>query len=431
MKRIFFIVIMVTYVLYGQEFVNEPVGFASVNSLGVTTTTGGKGGKIVVITNADTLYKYLRNLRPDKNPLLPPTIFEIVGTVTKGSDKMIYLKGNANITIRGRGTNAKVDGWGFKIQNAYNVVIQNIEFANSPDDAICIEEGSHHVWVDHCTFSNAYDGLLDIKTQARYITVSWCYFSNHSKTSLVGHSDGETADTVISVTYHHCVWDGTEQRHPRVRFGKVHVFNNYHKGHKYYGIASTCEAKVYVESSYFENVAYPMHIGYAESPVGYIVERNNVFVNCGTSITDGREKTLGSPLTRSHSWLPSNEYNYTVDDPNTLKTQLLQYAGSGKQQLTLIYNNQSIPHSFVTVSNYPNPFNPITTLIFTVSNNAYTTLTLYNVVGEKIQLLYAGLAEANKKYEIKLDGSLLPSGVYYAVINNGTISKTHKIMLLK
>lgn len=421
--------------LFTQSYETNPVGFASVPALGVNGTTGGTGGTVITITNADTLYKYLRNLRPDKNPKLPPTIFEIVGTVPRGGDKMIYLKGNVNITIIGRGTNAKIDGWGLKIQGASNIIIRNIEFVNSPDDAICVEEASQHVWIDHCTFANAYDGLIDIKTQAQYVTVSWCRFTNHSKTSLVGHDDGEIADTVLSVTYHHCWWDNTEQRQPRVRYGKVHAFNNYHTGHKYYGIASTCNAKVYVEGCYFKNVQYPMHIGYAESPNGFLVQVNNIFENCGTPITDGKEKTFGAPITNPHSWVPSSSYSYIIDDPNEVPSIVQQYAGSGKVTIPIVAGvvteNNHTPKRYSTISNYPNPFNPSTIVRFTVAEKAFTTVTVIDTRGRLIATLFHGIASPLNEYTVTLNAEHLPSGVYFAVLQNGWNRQSIKMIVTK
>ncbi|MCX7985138.1 MAG: right-handed parallel beta-helix repeat-containing protein [Bacteroidetes bacterium] len=422
-------------VLLSQTVDNFPRGFASVFALGCEGTSGGQGGSVITITNADTLYKYLRSLRPDKNPKLPRTIFEIVGTVPRGNDKMIYLKGNANITFIGRGTNAKIDGWGLKIQGSSNIVIRNIEFANSPDDAICVEEASHHIWIDHCTFTNAYDGLIDIKTQSQYVTVSWCRFYNHSKTSLVGHDDGEIADTVLSVTYHHCWWDKTEQRQPRVRFGKVHLFNNYHVGHKYYGIASTCNARVYVEGCYFKDVQYPMHVGYAESSNGYIMQLNNIFENCGIPITDGKEKSFGGQISNPHSWNPNASYSYTIDDPTVVPTLVMQYAGNGTIQIPVTTDIENAyyanPVQFETLSNYPNPCNPTTTIQFTVREQGLTSLCVVDVRGRYIATLFNGIANPSEQYTIVFDAANIPSGVYFAILRNKMTTKSIKMIVTK
>jgi pectate lyase len=93
------------------------------------------------------------------------------------------------------------------------------------------------------------------------VTVSWNVFKEHNKTSLVGHSDTHAADRGrLKVTYHHN-WFQSDSRLPRVRFGEVHVFNNFYDGVKTYGVASTMDAAVVVEANYFRNVRRPMLVG--------------------------------------------------------------------------------------------------------------------------------------------------------------------------
>ena len=62
---------------------------------------------------------------------------------------------------------------------------------------------------------------------------------------LIGHSDSASSDTgYLKTTIHNNWFDGTRSRHPRVRFGEVHVFNNYYLNNIEYGVASTMEADV-------------------------------------------------------------------------------------------------------------------------------------------------------------------------------------------
>jgi pectate lyase len=94
-----------------------------------------------------------------------------------------------------------------------------------------------------------------------FVTVSWNVFKEHNKTSLVGHSDTHAADRGrLKMTYHHN-WFQSDSRLPRVRFGEVHVFNNFYDGVKTYGVASTMDAAVVVEANYFRNVRRPMLVG--------------------------------------------------------------------------------------------------------------------------------------------------------------------------
>ena len=64
-----------------------------------------------------------------------------------------------------------------------------------------------------------------------------------------------------------------------------------------------------------------------------------------------------------------------------------------------------------TVENYPNPFNPQTTLRITLSEEAHVRLTVYDVLGREITVLVEGTRLAGT-HEARFDGSRLPSGLY-------------------
>ena len=138
-----------------------------------------------------------------------------------------------------------IDGGGLQLGSTTrpgnNVIIRNITFINASDDSVSVTNSAHHVWIDHNTFRAGFDGSVDVKRQSSYVTVSWNHFDHTDKSMLLGHSDGFTADVGhLRVTYHHNFFNGSNQRHPRARFGEpVHVYNNYYLGNGLYGIAST------------------------------------------------------------------------------------------------------------------------------------------------------------------------------------------------
>lgn len=65
----------------------------------------------------------------------------------------------------------------------------------------------------------------------------------HDKTMLIGADSSHTDDRCIRVTIHHCFFDGTKQRHPRVRFGKVHLYNNYTRNWGIYAVCASLESQ--------------------------------------------------------------------------------------------------------------------------------------------------------------------------------------------
>jgi hypothetical protein len=123
----------------------------------------------------------------------------------------------------------------------------------------------------------------------------------------------------MKVTWHHNYFDSTNQRHPRVRFGKSHVYNNYYRKNSIYGVSSNLEADVVVEGCYFLDVPIPVETSRDGSPPGDLVERNNIFAG-----------TTGAPGTRGTAFDPSSYYSYTVDPASSIPQMLANYAGSGK-----------------------------------------------------------------------------------------------------
>ena len=79
---------------------------------------------------------------------------------------------------------------------------------------------------------------------------------------------------------------------------------------------------------------------------------------------------------------------------------------------------------------YPNPFNPTTTIEFSIPRTEFVTVKVYNLVGHEITtLINDELFTGN--YSIKWDGSHQPSGLYFVQIESGSFIQTRKMMLVK
>ena len=70
----------------------------------------------------------------------------------------------------------------------------------------------------------------------------------------------------------------------------------------------------------------------------------------------------------------------------------------GDASSTAIRISQTIPHKFNLGQNYPNPFNPVTKIDFTIDKADYTKLTIYNLNGQEIRVLF---------------DDFLPAGIYH------------------
>ncbi len=89
-----------------------------------------------------------------------------------------------------------------------------------------------------------------------------------------------------------------------------------------------------------------------------------------------------------------------------------------------------IPGEFSFAAPSPNPFNPTTTLSFTVPQAGMVKLTIFDVTGREVAVLQNGYLNSGNYTRI-FDASEFTSGVYFACLEAGSFKQTHKIILLK
>lgn len=184
------------------------------------------------------------------------------GLQVKGAAKYNEM----NITIEGIGEDAVVHGFGFLIRYCGNVELRNFAIMAFMDDGVSLDTGNCNIWVhDLDIFYGSTggdsdqakgDGSVDVKGKSTYVTISYNHFWDSGKCSLCGMGDTEE----FMVTYHHNWFDHSDSRHPRIRVGSIHVYNNYFDGNSKYGVGVTKGSSAFVEANYFRNCKYPMLI---------------------------------------------------------------------------------------------------------------------------------------------------------------------------
>ncbi len=90
----------------------------------------------------------------------------------------------------------------------------------------------------------------------------------------------------------------------------------------------------------------------------------------------------------------------------------------------------TIPENFDLSQNYPNPFNPATKIQFSLPNAAKIKLTVFNILGQQVEVLVDGFRNAGT-YEVTWNASNHPSGVYIYTIQSENTIITKKMTLLK
>ncbi len=91
---------------------------------------------------------------------------------------------------------------------------------------------------------------------------------------------------------------------------------------------------------------------------------------------------------------------------------------------------QIIQGKFFLSPNYPNPFNPSTTIEFLIPTAEFVTLKVYDVLGNEVATL-VNEEKPTGSYEINFDASELSSGIYFYKLQTGLFVETRKMILLK
>ncbi len=119
-------------------------------------------------------------------------------------------------------------------------------------------------------------------------------------------------------------------------------------------------------------------------------------------------------------------------------------AWSGKFKFTttsltsVIIPNGSIPDKYALYNNYPNPFNPVTTILFHIplsggvseGRGVLTSLIVYDLLGREVKTLINQNLQPGK-YSVSFDGGNLASGVYFYRLESGSFSDIKKMLMIK
>ncbi|MBS4027093.1 MAG: choice-of-anchor D domain-containing protein [Ignavibacteriales bacterium] len=165
-------------------------------------------------------------------------------------------------------------------------------------------------------------------------------------------------------------------------------------------VASGTRKHFFADSSVFKNL---------DSTIDNI---NNAFE--GPIDTNSFSKTLRIKGTRGLAEIP---YLRPATTTSTRRT-------SGEQ-------NATHPPTFMLRQNFPNPFNPMTTIRFQISATSIVTLKIYNILGQDVATLLNKSELEEGEHEVEFDASILPSGVYYYRITAASIDDERTYIAVK
>ncbi|WP_224166774.1 pectate lyase [Arthrobacter sp. StoSoilA2] len=312
----------------------------------------------------------------------------------------------SNTTLLGLDDDSGLVGANVIMNVASNVVIRNLSIESpvdwfttwSPDDGDgawnarfdCLSAvTSDHIWIDHVLVTDGrypdseapkdfknepvirHDGLLDLKDGTDFVTISNSQLKDHDKTSLLGSGD-EHVDKdggKLRVSFISNLFENTQQRGPRVRFGQVHVLNNYfvgsskdpdypmisqEQGGTSYFIGAGYDSRIFSEYNAFdysgpeadESITVTSYNGNMFSDTGSWFNGEPVNLEAiaqdsfderkaeavaaaaesGTDVPEWAQRDFTSDV----GWSPSDNYEYrTLKSPDAVRKAVLNFSGPG------------------------------------------------------------------------------------------------------
>lgn len=297
------------------------IGWASVPGLGSPTTLGGAAGRVVTANTVEALQAYAASDEP--------LVIRVCGRLRVPTLEVSSFK-----TLVGVGERPTIEGGialrGTPEASVRDVVIKNLRVnaarSNVAGVGILVER-AHHVWIDHNELYDAASGLLHVVRGSDFVTVSWnkflftpgapdrehrfaCLISNHEDTVDTTAEDAEH----LNVTLHHNWWaDYIRQRAPRLRYGDVHLFNNFWTtAGNDYSIWADIGVRALLEGNYFRNVTNPHEVVHDDAQ---LLSRNNYYERI-TGLTDATGTAFVPP------------YDYSLDLVLNLPDLVSQGAGA-------------------------------------------------------------------------------------------------------
>jgi outer membrane receptor for ferrienterochelin and colicin len=123
-------------------------------------------------------------------------------------------------------------------------------------------------------------------------------------------------------------------------------------------------------------------------------------------------------------------WNVTVRDEfnTTPSAQTIQfyYGASNPNSVP----EEHLPKRYALSQNYPNPFNPTTLIRYEIPRTSHVTVRLYNIIGQQVAELVNATQDAGR-YQVTVQGSALPTGIYFYRLSAGSFTQTKKLTLLR
>ena len=107
----------------------------------------------------------------------------------------------------------------------------------------------------------------------------------------------------------------------------------------------------------------------------------------------------------------------------------------GLELLDRTYAENTTPASFELKQNFPNPFNPTTTISYNVPDQSYVSVKVYDILGRHMTTLVDGTVSAGNHSVVwnatDMNGNVVSAGVYFYTIESGSFRETKRMLFMK
>ena len=162
-----------------------------------------------------------------------------------------------------------------------------------------------------------------------------------------------------------------------------------------------------------------------------------------TSLSEGAEHVLQVPVEESGLWYIGVECASSVDANNCVYTGQTDVLNGAAYDITATWDTAVVgvtdfstsPSMVKLYPNFPNPFNPTTTISYAVRDHSNINLTIFDILGQEVTSLQAGMKPPGN-YRVQWNGlnqsgSPVSTGMYFARLQAGNYSQTIKMLYLK
>ena len=169
-------------------------------------------------------------------------------------------------------------------------------------------------------------------------------------------------------------------------------------------------------------------------PSGFMVDSTGRTHNVTATLP---EDAAYSPLWSVNIY-DNNDFDMVMDLQTVLMANIL-VMGAANVNCPVVLNesassvepyNTALPKDYVLNQNFPNPFNPSTTIRFSILNNEFVSLKIFNFIGEEVAVLVNEILPSGS-YSVNWNAENISSGIYFYTLATNQFRDTKKMILIR